>query len=78
VVEQSQFFKDDCLYSLNINNEKSIEINPLWEEYLITNNKILLDFAYWNLLQYLQTRNPNVPNIGNKLIKPIERGSFYK
>ena len=78
VVEQSQFFKDDCLYSLNTNNKKYIEINPHWVGYLTTNNKILLDFSYWNLLQYLQTRNPNVPNIGNKLIKPITRGSLNK
>ena len=78
VVEQSQYFKNNCLYSLNTNINKQIEINPHWVEYLTTNNKILLDFTYWNLLQYLQTRNPNVPNIGNKLIKPIIRGSLTK
>ncbi|MGV8964367.1 MAG: HNH endonuclease domain-containing protein [Candidatus Saccharimonadaceae bacterium] len=78
VVQQSQYFKNDCLYSLNTIGNNCIEINPLWNEYLITNSKILLDFSYWNLLQYLQTRNPNVPNIGNKLIKPIVRKSLNR
>lgn len=78
VVEESQAYADNCLYSLNIRDERYIEINPIWEDYLISHNKILLDFTYWNLLLYLQRRNPNVPNIGNKLIKPIERGSLTR
>jgi hypothetical protein len=35
-----------------------------------------MDFAYWNLTLFLQTRNPNVPNIPNKLIKPESRKSL--
>ena len=78
IMMQSQLFKNDCLYSLNLIGGNFIEINPLWTEYLISNNKILLDFSYWNLLKYLQTRNPNVPNIGNKLIKPSMRLSLNR
>lgn len=76
VIKKSQDYSRNCLYSLNIENDNCVEINPDWNDYLIRNNKILLDFSYWNLLKYLQVRNPNVPNIGNKLIKPILRGNL--
>ena len=76
VIKQSQVYNDNCLYSLNKDDDNCIEINPDWSDYLFKNSKILLDFSYWNLLQYLQVRNPNVPNIGNKLIKPIARGNL--
>ena len=76
VIQKSQSFQNNCLYKLNRNINNSIEINSDLSNYLIKNNKILIDFSYWNLLQYLQVRNPNVPNIGNKLIKPIIRGSL--
>jgi len=78
VIFKSQHYNNNCLYKLNYNNEKTVEINPEWENYLIKNNTILLDFVYWNLVLYLQTRNPNVPAIGNKLIKPIKRNSLIK
>ena len=78
VIMKSQDFTENCLYSLHGGVTKAVEINPDWSEYLIKNNKILLDFSYWNLLKYLQVRNPNVPSIGNKLIKPIIRGSLNK
>jgi len=39
---------------------------------------ILVDFAYWNLTLFLQTRNPNVPAIPNKLIRPEVRNSLTK
>jgi len=78
VIMKSQNFQDNCLYSLNGDASKTVEINPAWREYLIKNNKILLDFSFWNLLKYLQVRNPNVPNIGNKLIKPVIRGSLIR
>jgi hypothetical protein len=71
----SQKFSDKCLYAL-FNDE--IEINPEWKNYLIENEKVLKDFTYWNLLVFLQAKNPNVPDIGNKLIKPALRNSLIK
>jgi 5-methylcytosine-specific restriction endonuclease McrA len=50
-----------------------IQINPIWINYLVENSKILKDFCYWNLSLYLQKRNPNVPDIPNKLIQPATR-----
>ncbi len=77
IIRRAKLFENNCLYRFNT-DISYIEINPDWYDYLIKNHKILLDFAYWNLLKYLQTRNPNVPNIADKLIKPIERGSLSR
>lgn len=71
----SQHFENDCPYALHDNE---IVINPKWVPYFIQNAKILKDFCYWNLALFLQTRNPNVPDIPNKLIKPIFRGTLSR
>lgn len=63
----SKSFDKKCLYALY---ENFIEINPEWIYYLTANSKILKDFCYWNLSLFLQARNPSVPDIPNKLIKP--------
>jgi hypothetical protein len=78
IIRKSQSFEDNCIYSLNRDEDFYIEIHPQWKEYLINNHKVLLDFCYWNLLQYLQVRNPNTPNIAAKLIKPLDRSSLHK
>jgi hypothetical protein len=68
---QSQAFTNNCLYALNKDN---IEINPAWTSYLQRNARVLKDFCYWNLAMYLQAKNPNVPDIPNKLIKsPVRK-----
>lgn len=69
----SNDYHNDCLYSLN---RDSITINPNWLHYLITNARVLKDFCYWNLTLYLQTKNPNVPDIAGKLIRPALRNSL--
>lgn len=60
-------------YSLN---KDSIEVKDKWAEYLLDNARIIKDFVYWNLALFLQKKNPNVPDIPNKLIKPPVRGSL--
>lgn len=70
VYEFSKNIENKCLYELE---KDYIKINPYWEEYLLKNAKILKDFCYWNLALYLQARNPNVPDIPNKLIKSAVR-----
>ncbi len=42
-------------------------------DYLIANAAILKDFTFWNLSVFLQKRNPNVPDIPSKLVRPIQR-----
>ena len=41
-----------------------------WFRYLQKHLKIMQDFCFWNLLNYLQKRNANVPNIAAKLFPP--------
>jgi hypothetical protein len=71
----SKSFSEKSLYALY---DDKIEINPEWIEYLNVNAKLLKDFCYWNLTLFLQAKNPNVPDIPNKLIKPAERNSLTR
>ena len=77
MVERSQTFENGCLYKLEKENGILwVELNPAWYTYLQENYDILSSFAYWGLTNFLQVRNPNVPNIPNKLIKKEERNSL--
>lgn len=73
IYSSSQVFENNCLYALY---DEHIVINPNWVAYLKANAKILKNFIYWNLTLFLQTRNPNVPDIANKLIRPPFRDSL--
>jgi 5-methylcytosine-specific restriction endonuclease McrA len=75
IYEASHLFKNQCLYSLS---NDFIEINPEWRNYLQRNIRVLKDFCYWNLVMYLQAKNPNVPDIPNKLIRPAIRNNLTK
>lgn len=75
IYSESKTFSNNCLYSLY---DSKIIINPEWLEYLADNSKILKDFCYWNLAKYLQLKNPNVPDIPNKLIKQELRSPLTK
>jgi hypothetical protein len=50
--------------------KQSIILHQDWSAYLFVNLRILQDFCLWNLVSFLQSRNPNVSNIGNKLLEP--------
>ncbi len=77
--QRSLAFENECLYSLQMEGSTMwINLNTKWLEYLTANYTILKDFAYWNLVLFLQVRNPNVPNIPNKLIKSEVRNSLSK
>jgi hypothetical protein len=66
IYDESQSFNNQCPYALYSDR---IEINPDWVDYLTTNAKILKDFCLWNLALFLQSKNPNVPDIPNKIFK---------
>lgn len=70
--------KDQTSKSLYALFDIEIEINPEWNNYLTENVRVLKDFCYWNLVMFLQSKNPNVPDIPNKLIKPAVRNSLSK
>ena len=79
MVRRSQTLENGCLYALHKGHgEFYIVLNRAWDSYLHTHYNILVDFAYWNLTLFLQTRNPNVPAIPNKLIRPEVRNSLTK
>jgi len=75
IYTQSRDFSHQALYALFPDH---IEINPTWISYLRNNARVLKDYCYWNLSLFLQVRNPNVPNIPGKLIKPPLRASLSK
>lgn len=75
IYKESQQFSNQMPYALF---SDSITINPVWISYLQTNSRILKDYCYWNLSLFLQVRNPNVPNIPGKLIKPPLRNTLVK
>lgn len=77
-IKLSQDLKNNCLYKINKNECFEIQINPNWKEYLFKNYKILLDFSYWNLITFVQSNNLNIPNIADKLVKPIQRKGLGK
>lgn len=75
VVIKSQQYENDCIYAIY---DEEIVVNDNWIEYLTEHYTILRDFAFWNLTEFLQKRNPNVPDVPSKLIKPIQRDSLTK
>jgi len=75
IYSESKEFRNYSLYALY---EEHIVINTVWEVYISENAKVLKDYCYWNLAIFLQSKNPNVPDIPNKLIKPAVRNSLTK
>lgn len=63
------------IYSLM---DDHILLNKDWIHYLRRNIKFLREFTLWNLSQFIQRRNPNVPNIISKLERPSERNPLTK
>ena len=55
------------------NLESRILIDDAWMEYIKRNLGILLGWSDYNLIMYLQRRNPSVPGIVNKIYPPQER-----
>lgn len=75
IYQLSQDNANQPLYHLY---KDKIVVNELWFDYLTKHIRIIRDYIYWNLSLFLQVRNPNVPDIPNKLIKPAVRGSLLK
>lgn len=71
----SREFFNNCPYSIA---GKEIYINEPWVDYLVQNASMLKDFTFWNLAGFIQKRNPNVPDIPSKLVKPIQRASLAR
>jgi len=57
---------------------RSIELQPRWRGYFRRHFGIVQSFVDWHLAKYLQSLNPNVPGIPNKLFPPEERGDLAR
>ena len=73
IYHHSQDSKNDCPYALH---KEFIQVKFRWINYLLENVRLIKDFCYWNLAMFLQLKNPNVPDIPNKLIKPATRANL--
>jgi hypothetical protein len=54
-------------------DKRSIVMHPEWMLYFNENFKLVQSFIAWNWLEYMQKRNPAVPNIQIKLLPPSTR-----
>ncbi|MDC0643943.1 hypothetical protein OAP32_00035 [Crocinitomicaceae bacterium] len=72
---QSQIDDKIAPYAL-LKNE--LILNEPWFKYITKNIGLIKDFCFWNLTLFLQSRNPSVPDIPNKLNRPESRGSLKK
>ena len=54
-----------------------IKVTGEWEAYIIKNQEILRGWTDYNMIIYLQKRNPSVPGISDKLYPPIS-SNLYK
>ena len=53
--------------------DSEIIIDPRWMDYIQSNLGILMGWTDYNLITYLQRRNPGVPGISDKIYPPQER-----
>jgi len=61
-------------YFSNISGLNSeIYFDKEWSEYIIANREIINGWIQFNMISYLQRRNPSVPGIANKIYPPEER-----
>ena len=67
--------QDGIMYVIEHNGpfNSRIIIDDLWMDYLISNLGILIGWTDYNLITYLQRRNPTVPGISEKIYPPQER-----
>lgn len=68
--------QEDMIYYIESNKnvlDMRVLITDLWADYLKSNAGILMGWVDYNLITYLQRRNPSVPGISNKLYPPQAR-----
>ncbi len=60
-------------YTVNAGLNSVITLVPEWMDYLVENREILRGWIQYNMIIYLQRRNPSVPGISDKLYPPQDR-----
>jgi hypothetical protein len=51
-------------------DQKSVIMHPAWMLYFHDNLELVRSFIHWHYLDYMQRRNPSVPNLQMKLFPP--------
>ena len=72
LAQNSQNSRTPSPYYIN-SDLTSIKLNNSWKHFLLENLGIIEGFAEYHLSMYLQSRNPNVPNVIHKLYAPSKR-----
>ncbi|MFC1714407.1 HNH endonuclease domain-containing protein [Candidatus Poribacteria bacterium] len=62
-----------CPYFFREQDDSHICLNRSWVEFLQENRAVIKAFVEYHTVQYLQRRNPNVPNVISKLRAPSRR-----
>ncbi len=73
IYELSSNSKENTPYALQTDQ---ISLYKDWFDFFRDNLGVLKSFCFWNLSLFLQNRNPSVPEIPNKIYRPIIRGSL--
>lgn len=75
MIEELSKDDNECVYEIykNEKSENCIRIRDNWCNYLKYNGRIIQGWAYYELVCFLQKRNPNVPGIAMKLEAPKTR-----
>jgi len=61
-----------ALYRI-VDADEAIEIHPKWVAYLTESLPIVTAWVRYHWIYYLQSRNPNTPNIPTKICPPLNR-----
>ena len=72
VIEELSVKNESCFYRVS-QKDKCIYIRPEWMDYIQKNQSLILGWLQHKLVMYIETKNPNVPNIMFKLDAPMTR-----
>jgi len=67
-----------CFNATTYQDSNAIILHPEWIQYLEKNYTIVRGWTSWEWLKYMQQRNPNIPNVVNKLFMPQQRDYLTK
>ncbi|WP_318719433.1 HNH endonuclease domain-containing protein [Roseofilum sp. SBFL] len=65
-----------CFDAEELKDCNAIILYPNWVKYFQDNYAIVWGWVSWEWLKYMQARNPNIPNVVNKLFMPQQRDSL--
>ncbi|MGB5636379.1 MAG: HNH endonuclease domain-containing protein [Waterburya sp.] len=67
-----------CFNAENLGNCHAVVLHQDWLEYIAENYSIIRGWVSWEWLNYMQSKNINIPNIVSKLFIPQQRNYLSK